>query len=207
MDGNEAYKEYQSRIGEAATRIVLGKIGNLQLVKIPEKKGQRTPDYEIRDANGEAVAYCEVKSLVDSITDDSRADISYEELAELSKKRDKNHRSKLKRHLGSAIAQLKGYNHLPTFVAFVSFDMTDYIDMGQVLEEHKELHPDDTIPDSFILMKVHQSISPSETFDITETIRILHNSDKGKEFGENHFVSPDAIKRVGLLPLTFRLEE
>lgn len=207
MPTGETYEEYQSRVGESATRIVLGKIGNLRLVKIPEKKGQRTPDYEIQDSNGEVVAFCEVKSLVDSITEDSRADISYEELAELSKKRDKNHRSKLKRHLASATSQLEGYTHLPTFVAFVSFDMTDYIDMGQVLEEHKELFPDAPIPDSFILMKVHQSISPSDTFDITETIRILHNSDRGKEFGEKHLVSPEAIGRVGLLPLTFKLDE
>lgn len=84
--------------------------------------------------------------------------------------------------------------------------MTDYIDMGQVLEEHKELYPDDPIPDSFILMKIHQDRKPLDSFEIKETIRILQNSDRGKMFGEKYLVSPETIPRVGVLPITFHLE-
>ena len=202
----ETYEQYRSRVGEVAAKIVIEKLGNLKLEKIHEKKGQRNPDYTIKDADGNRIAICEVKALVDPLaTVDSKVGLSFEKEMELSKKRDANHRSKLRRKLGQAIKQLVHNTNLATVICFVSFDMTDYIDMGQVLQEHIELHPTDQIPDSFILMKVRQDVVPSDFFKITETVRVMFNSEKGKEFGEKHLNWSNALKKIGSLPLTFHL--
>ena len=206
MGTDESYEQYRSRIGEEAAKIVLQDLGGLILEKLAEKKNQRNPDYVIKDTDENRIAVCEVKALVDLLTTGSSAEgLTHEEERELMKKRDANHRSKLRRQLGQAIKQLADHKDVPTVVCFVSFDMTDYIDMGQVLQDHIDLHPTDPIPDSFILMKIHQDVVPSATFKVTDTVRVMFNSEAGRIFGEKYLNWSEAYKRVGPLPLTFKL--
>ncbi len=203
----ENIDEYQSELGERATKIVFESFYNLRLRKVPKKKGQRTPDYEIIDEDGNTVAVSEVKSFVDIIgPTDPKKKIDYEKFAEISKARDRNHRSKLRKQHGKALSQLAGYTNIPTLVIFVSFDMTDYIDMAQVLQEHKDLYPDSKMADAYILMKVHQGIIPSNTFDIKEMIRLMHNNEIGENFGHEYLSLNEAWRRSGALPITFRLD-
>ena len=123
----------------------------------------------------------------------------------LSISRDRNHRSKLRKHHSKAISQLAGYSDLPTMVIFVSFDMTDYIDMGQVLQEHHDLFPEHPMADCYMLIKIHQNISPSKEFDVRETVKIMHNTEKGKDFAEKYLSLSEALQKAGTLPMTFKI--
>src|SRR5579871_6847471 len=103
----EKLEEYQSDLGERATRIIIKKLFNFELRKVPQKKNQRTPDYEIIDNDKNIVAICEVKSSVDSPgLDNSGKSLSLEEFNVISQKRDRNHRSKLNKHNNKAMSQL-----------------------------------------------------------------------------------------------------
>ena len=206
MGSEDEYRKYRSNLGELATKAVLERLSDLWLEKIPEKKNDITPDFRVLK-EAIPVATCEVKSLVDPLFSSS-SDFNFgtQEWNDLMKKKDANHRSKLRKKLGEGINQLKKYKGSVTVICFVSFDMTDYIDMGQVLQEHLELHPGDWIPDVFILMKVHQNIIPSNNFEIEDTIRLMHNSKQGEEFGTKYLAWDQTLKKTGSLPLSFTLE-
>ncbi|MDO8515651.1 MAG: hypothetical protein Q7S28_00175 [bacterium] len=196
----------QSELGEKVPKIVLGKFYNLTLVKIPLAKNRKTPDYKIFN-NTELIAISEVKSCVSIIGPaDINLETSYEEIAEISKKRDKNHRSKLGKHHDKALSQLPNDQNLPTVIIFVSFDMTDYIDMGMMLQDHKETYPSASMADVYVLIKIHQGIIPSNNFEIKETIRVMYNTEAGRYFSEKYFPLIPALQNAGTLPLVFTAE-
>lgn len=198
-------EQYQSELGEKAAKIVLEKMHGFRMEKVPEKKGKKSYDYIIKDHSRGVIAVCEVKSLVDTTRPiDFATDLSSEKEAELSKARDRNHRSKLMRHHDKAVSQLDG-SGVPTLVIFVSFDMTDYIDMGQVLQDYKELYPASPMADFYFLMKIYQGIIPSNTFDIKYTPMILWNTNVGRECAEKYFSLITAVKNAGMLPITFKI--
>lgn len=195
-------EEYQSLLGERAAKIVLENLYNLRLDKIPKKKGQKTPDYELIDSQKNiAIAVCEVKSTVDVINPtDAGKTLNHESLSTISKARDRNHRGKLMQHHGKAISQFVEYPNAPTVVIFVSFDMTDPVDMARVLQEYKDLYSGSKMADTYILMKVDQPIIPANSFDLKE-MQLRHISETGKEFGQKYLSSSEGR----LLPITFRL--
>ncbi len=203
-----SHEKYRSELGELVPKIVLKQLSNLELEKVKEERKNKTPDYEIKNQEGIIVAICEVKSLVDTLNpldfnlNDSQ---KLKVLSDKSDKRNRNHRSKLQKHHDSAMLQLRDRVDLLRVVVFVSFDMTDCIDMRIMLAEHKEIYPLSLMADLYILMKVHQSRIPSESFEITETIMTLYNSNKGKCFAEKYLCWDEILKRVDDFPLTFNL--
>lgn len=205
MSNSNSYIVYKSELGEAVPKIVLNKLFHLELKKIPKKKGKRTPDYKIEDNEGNVLAVCEIKSLIDS-PDEFDAELSYEEEGLRSRKRDRNHRTKIRRGLGEALNQLKNYSDSVTLVIFISFDMTDYIDLQQVLND-KETFPSSFEADAYMLIKAHQSLVPSQEFKVKETSHILFNLGKGQIFAEKYMSTDTGLKNAGALPLTFKLAD
>jgi hypothetical protein len=195
---------YQSELGEKAAKLLLEHLYSLQLQKIPKIKGKETPDYEILSMKGEVVAVAEVKTCVDTIhPHDNDPSLTPEELSEISKKRDRNHRSKLRKHHDKALSQLRGRGDLPTMVIFISFDMTDHIDMDMVLQEHTELYPETALADLYLLIKIHQEIVRSDNFEVNQTAQLRHSNDKGRAFGENKMSLNEALSKGGVLPIRF----
>ncbi len=84
--------------------------------------------------------------------------------------------------------------------------MTDYVDMGQVLQEFQEIYPNLQTADLYILMKVYQSIIPSSKFVIKESIWHMYTNEIGKQFVNNFLSLSEALSRGGILPKTFILE-
>ncbi len=209
MQRAKSIEEYQSTLGELVPKKVFETLFRLNLEKIAENSGQSTPDYSVIDESGNIIAICEVKSLVQTSSQtDSSLGTSLKELersAELSKKRDKNHRDKVRRHHPTAMSQLLPHSNLPTILIFVSFDMTDHIDMLQVLGEHKELHPDAFMADLYILVKVHQNILPSNEFEVKETINTAFNTECGEAFSKKYLSTEISLQNAGALPLTFKI--
>ena len=201
----ENLEKYQSELGEKAIKIVLESWYALTLRKMPETKGIKTPDYEILNGVGEVIAIGEVKSLVDANVPTFNPATSYKELTEISKNRDKNHRSKLQRHHGKAMSQLSNHCDLPTLIIFASFDMTDDIDMDIVLQEHQVLYPSAAMADLYLLIRIHQSVIPSDTFEIRYTAQLRHSTKLGDEFGHRYFSLNEAWRNDGALPATFRV--
>jgi hypothetical protein len=199
---------YQSDLGEKAVKIFIKRCWELELEKITKKKDQKTPDFEIKDSNENIIAIGEVKSCVDSSTAQSfksMLNISQDDLYEISKKADKNHRSKLEKHNNKAISQLVNYSNFISIIFFVSFDMTDYIDMDIMLQEQKKLYPFSPIADIYVLFKVHQSIIPSEIFEIKETPQFRYDNKKGKDFLDKYLSLQQALKNNAILPLTLKI--
>jgi len=200
-------EKYQSQLGENAIKIIIERWFALTLRKVPERKGVRTPDYEIFDAKGELIAICEVKSCVDANVPTYDPGQSYEELSEISRKKDRNHRSKVEAHHRKAISQIANHRNLPTLMAFMSFDMTDYIDLANVLEDSLTVFPDDPLADLYLLIKVHQDVVPSDVFTITTTPQLLYSNERGELFGHQYLSLEEALRNGGLLPATFRNQE
>lgn len=196
---------YQSELGEKALKIVLEHWYALKLEQVPKIKNRETPDYKIIDGAGDIIAVCEVKSCVDANVQTYNPTMSREELAEVSKKKDRNHRSKLQRHHSKAMAQLVGYHTLPTLVVFVSFDMTDHIDMDIFLQDHQTLYPSAAMADLYLLLKIHQDIIPSDKFEIRYMIQLRHSTKLGENFGHRHLSLEEALHNGGFLPATFEL--
>lgn len=195
---------YQSKLGEKAVKILFETFYNLQLIKISEIKGKKTPDYKVINKKGDIVANTEVKTCVDITKPcEDNLDITQEKFLEILKKEDRDHRGKLSNHHTKALSQLKEYIDLPTMIVFISFDMTDYIDMDMVLEEHKKLYPFSPMADIYVIVKVNHNITPSNAFEIKEAIRFMYNTDKGKDFLGVNMPPFDDIKNASLLPLTF----
>jgi hypothetical protein len=203
----EKIEKYQSELGEKAIKIVLERWYALKLKKVSEQKNLKTPDYEITDAAGVVVAACEVKSCVDANVPVYNPDVSIEELSEISKKRDRNHRSKLQRHHAKAISQLKAYRTLPTLIIFVSFDMTDHIDMDIILQEYELLHPLAPMADLYLLLKIYQHVIPSDQFVIEDTPQLRYSTELGESLGRKYLSLEEALRNNGMLPATFRLEK
>lgn len=198
--------QYQSELGEIAVKKVFESFYNIKLRKVSSKSGSKIPDFEILNPKGEIIAVCEVKSLVDVLEPlDLNEEIDLEALSEKSQKRDRNHRSKLREHHAKALSQLTGYPNIPKLIVFVSFDMTDHIDMLQVLQEFMELYPNSPMADLYTIMKVHQSIVPSDNFEIKYTIDRRYTTESGKNFGDNFLSVEEALERVGKLPVTFSI--
>ncbi len=201
------YVKYRSDLGEISAKLAIERLSRLELKKVPEAKEQKTPDYELLDSSGTMVAICEVKSLVDRFASSTPSfeEIGAEAWRDLMRKIDANHRSKIRKKLAEAMKQLPKDSQIPTAVIFVSFDMSDWIDMAQVLQEHTELFPDDSLPDWCAMVKVHQGVVPSNSFQIKDTIQLMHNTERGKEFGAKYLETEDTLKRAGVLPLDFTL--
>jgi len=197
---------YQSELGEKAAKLILEHLYDLTLRKIPKVKGKETPDYEILNSAGNIVAVAEVKTCVDTIRPhENDPSLTSEELARISKGRDRNHRSKLRKHHGKALSQLKGFGDLTTIVIFISLDMTDHIDMDMVLQEHQDLYPETVLADLYLLAKIHQGIIGSNTFDITQTAQLRSSNEKGNEFGKKNMSLSESLRKGGVLPISFSL--
>jgi hypothetical protein len=196
---------YQSELGEKAIKIVIEQWYALKLRKVPQVKGLKTPDYEILTLGGKVIAMGEVKSCVDANVPVFDPVASHEEVAQNSTRRDRNHRSKLEKHHGKAISQLANHRGLPTIVIFVSFDMTDGMDMAMVLQEHQTLYPSAPMADLYLLVKIHQSVMPSDTFEITNTAQLMHTTKLGEDFGHQYLSLSEAWQNGGTLPATFNI--
>jgi hypothetical protein len=203
----EKLEQYQSELGEKAIKIVLERWYALTLKKVSEVKDTRTPDYEVLNSAGEVIAICEVKSCVDANVPTYNSETSYEELAAISKKRDRNHRSKLERHHGKAMSQLVNHQGLPTLVVFVSFDMTDGMDMAMFLQDYEELYSSVEMADLYLLIRIHQDIIPSDTFSVKYTAQLMHTTKAGEDFGHQYLSLGEAWKNGGILPATFSVKE
>jgi hypothetical protein len=81
--------------------------------------------------------------------------------------------------------------------------MTDAGDLDFVLDEFKTVFPDEQLSDVYILVKIHQDISPSTKFHIRETIQMRCSSQAGIEFCDKYFEWEIIANKVGLLPLSF----
>jgi hypothetical protein len=203
----EKLVKYQNDLGEKASEILFENAYNLKLKKIPRKKNYKTPDYEIKDSNGKIIAICEIKSCIDSSTAESvDFEISGDDLLEISKHRERNYKSKLERHHNKAMSQLSSYPDIPILIIFVSFDMTDYIDMHRMLQEDKELYPMSQMADAYLIMKVHQGLIPSDVFEIKDVIRMAYSNKRGEVFLNNYLPQSKILKNVGTLPLTFKIK-
>lgn len=202
----EYLEKYQSELGEKAIKIVLESWYALTLRKVPRAKGVKTPDYEILNKAKEVIAIGEVKSLVDANVPTYNPATSYEDDVEISKKRDKNHRSKLQTHHGKAMSQLANRRDLPTLVIFTSFDMTDDIDMDMVLQDYQTLYPSAPMADLYLLIRIHQGVIPSDTFEIRYTAQLRHSTKLGDDFGHRYLSLGEAWKSGGVLPATFHIK-
>ena len=163
----------------------------------------RTPDYEVLNRAGGVIAICEVKSCVDANVPNYNPKSSYEELAEISKKRDRSHRSKLERHHGKAMSQLINHKSLPTLIVFVSFDMTDEIDMAIFLQNYEKLYSATEMADLYLLIKIHQDIIPSDIFSVKYMAQLMHTTKVGEDFGYRYLSLEEAWQNGGVLPATF----
>jgi len=203
------YEEYKSDLGEKAPKIVFEDFYNIKFKKISRKKNQKTPDYEITDLNENIIAYCEVKSLLDTLhSKDFSMQMSQEAILENSIKREVSYLSKLRNHHGKAILQLSNNHNLPTLIVFSSFNMTDHIDMDKMLQEHKNLYPQCPMADAYALMKIHQSVVPSNTFEIKYTIATRWNTDLGKYFLDKYLPPINTfqdLQKIGKLPKSFNI--
>lgn len=192
---------YQSKLGEEAVKLFIERCWNLELKKIPERKGKKTPDYEIKDNEGNIIAICEVKSCTDS----SVVDSGNSKIFELSQKAERSHTSKLEKHNSKAMSQLVNYSNFPIIIIFVSFDMTDSIDMSNMLQQHKSLYPNSKIADVYLLFKVHQNLIPSSTFEINQTPMFKYDNSHGKDFLDKYFSLEKALENKAILPLIFNI--
>lgn len=200
------FEKYQSDLGQEGVKIVLETLFCLKMSKIQERKDKKTPDYEILDENGNTIGYCEVKSFTNiGELSNPEEGLNLEKFTEISIKRDKNHRSKISKHNGKAMQQLAFNSSLPNIVIFVSFDMTDHIDMDNVFQFQKEIYPNNSLADVYVMMKVHQSIMPSDTFEIKQAIQFRYSTQLGKDFVDTHLSPAEALLRSGTLPLIFKL--
>ena len=179
-------EQYQGELGEKAIKVILERWYAISLRKLPKIKGIKTPDYAFADSAGNVIAIGEVKSCVDANIPVYDPNASQENIAEASKKRDRNHRSKLENHHGKAISQLAQYTDLPTLIIFASFDMTDGMDMAMVLQSYQELYPSAPMADLYLLIRIHQSVIPSDIFEITHTAQLMHTTKMGDEFGHQY---------------------
>ena len=202
----DKYEKYQSDIGEKVPKIILNVFYDLNLEKIKEDKKHGNPDYRVLDSEGNLIAVCEVKSLTERMNGDMdfSIDMDMETMREVMQKKDKSHRSKLRNHHSKAVRQVLVYSSI-SIVFFVSFDMTDHIDMLTVLNEYKMLYPNAPMADLYILAKVYLNRIPTTEFQITQTIVTAHNTDKGREFAEKYLSLEKALNNTGGLPVTLSI--
>jgi hypothetical protein len=201
---NESYIKYQSELGEKAVKAVFKTFYNLELKKIPEDNNEKTPDFEVLDQDESLIAICEVKSLVDTANIHSNeSTLSLEEQTRLSIHRDRNHRSKIEKHYNNSIEKFDKYTSIPKIVAFVSFDMTDHIDLDNKLNEYLKLYPDANDADICLIFKPYQSRIPLDTFELKQDIHVRYYTNKGKEFCEQKLKRLEDLDNA--VPMTIKV--
>ncbi len=192
-------EKYQNDLGEKIPLTVFDVFYRLKLEKIPESLDNLSPDYAVRDESGVLIARCEVKSLIDVIGPaDLSIDMDHAAMAEKMRRLDRNHRSKLRGHHEKAISQLTKYSDLPTIVFFVSFDMTDHIDLLMMLQDNREIFPEAERADLYILMKVYLGTIPTGEFQITQSALVADNTERGTEFANKYLSWDKALRNAGI---------